>query len=289
MISHFLPEGFDGSRGVALLAGRGIYPVLVNERLRKFNIPVRLVAFEGEAANALINEFPENERAIIKVGQLGGLLKSLKKFGMGYALMAGQVTPKRLFNGLVPDFKAAMVLARLKKRNAETIFGAIAEEIEQIGVEMLDARSFLDDNLADEGVMIGKIKVDQEYITHAIDIAKQMACLDIGQGVVARKGTILAVEAFEGTDAMLRRAGEFGASEAFLIKTVKQKQDYRFDVPVFGLRTVEVMAESGIFTAGLEAGNTIILEKEKVFLEAKRKKMCLFGYVAHDIGGVNGV
>lgn len=287
MISHFLPEGFDGSRGVALLAGRGIYPVLVSERLRKLNIPVRLVAFGGEASDELINEFAENERVVISVGQLGGLLKALKKFGVGYALMAGQVTPRRLFNGLTLDFKAAMVLARLKKRNAETIFGAIAGEIEQIGVEVLDARSFLDDNLADEGVMVGKNRVDQEYITHAIDIAKQMAYLDVGQGIVARKGTILAVEAFEGTDAMLRRAGEFGASEAFFIKTVKEKQDYRFDVPVFGLKTVEVMAESGIFIAGLEAGNTIILEKEKVLLEAKRRKMCLFGYGGR--GGINGV
>lgn len=285
MLSRFLPKDFDNSKPVALLAGRGIYPILIKERLKKLNIPVRLVAFEGDTSDDLVNEFSKSDRVTINVGELGALLKALKKFDAGYALMAGQIKPKRLFHGLTPDLKATMVLARLKQRNAETIFGAIANEIEQIGVQMLDARSFLDDQLADSGIMVGKLKVAQEYIDHGIDIAKQMAFLNIGQGIVARKGTILAVEAFEGTDAMLNRAGGFNASEAFFIKTVKENQDYRFDVPVFGLKTIEVMANSGILIAGLEAGNTIILEKEKVLLEARRKKITLFGYIAETKGG----
>jgi DUF1009 family protein len=278
MISRFLPKDFDSSKGVAILAGRGVYPILVYEALKKLNIPAKLIAFEDEASDKLINSFPKNDQVLINVGQLGNLLKSLKKFKIGYALMAGQITPKRLFKGLTPDLKATVLLARLKKRNAETIFGAIAEEIEHIGVEMLDARSFLDDQLADQGTMVGKAKIDKDYLDHAIDIAKQMAYLDIGQGIVARKGTILAVEAFEGTDAMLQRAGEFEASEAFFIKTVKASQDYRFDVPVFGLKTLDVMSESGIFIAGLEADKTIILEKTKVLSEAIKKKITLFGY-----------
>lgn len=278
MISRFLPKDFDSSKAVAILAGNGIYPILVAESLRKSNILTKLIAFEGEASDILVNSFPNADRAIINIGKLGSLLKSLKKFEVGYALMAGQITPKRLFKGLTLDLKATMLLARLKRRNAETIFGAIADEIEQIGVQMLDARAFLDDQLADKGTMAGKAKVDPEYLKHAIDIAKQMAYLDIGQGIVARKGTILAVEAFEGTDAMLRRAGEFEASEAFFIKTVKANQDYRFDVPVFGLKTIEIMAESGIFIAGLEAGKTIILEKSKVLSEANKRKITIFGY-----------
>lgn len=271
MISRFLPKDFDSSRAVAILAGRGIYPMLVSENLKKLNIPSKLIAFEGEASTELIDSFSKDDRVIINIGKLGSLLKSLKKLDVGYALMAGQITPKRLFKGLTPDLKATMLLARLKKRNAETIFGAIAQEIELIGVRMLDARAFLDDQLADEGIMVGKAKIDREYLDHAIDIAKNVAHLDIGQGIVARKGTILAVEAFEGTDAMLKRAGEFEASEAFFIKTVKANQDYRFDVPVFGLKTVDVMAKAGILIAGLEAGKTIILEKAKVLSEANKK------------------
>ena len=278
MISHFLPSDFNSSSAVAILAGRGIYPMLLSESLKKLNISAKLIAFENEASEDLVNSFSKDDRVLINIGQLGNLLKSLKKFDVGYVIMAGQITPKRLFKGLTPDLKATMLLARLKKRNAETIFGAIAKEIELIGVRMLDARAFLDDQLADEGTMVGKVKVDQEYLHHAIDIAKKIAHLDIGQGIVARKGTILAVEAFEGTDAMLRRAGKFEASEAFFIKTAKANQDYRFDIPVFGLKTIEVMAEAGIFVAGLEAGKTIILEKAKVLSEASKRKITLFGY-----------
>lgn len=289
MLSRFLPAGFDRLKPVAIIAGRGLYPVLVHQSLKRLNIPVKLIAFEGETADDLVNDFVSKDRVIVRVGELGRLLKGLKKMEVGYALMAGQIAPKRLFRGLHPDLKAMMILARLKTRNAETIFGAIAEEIEGIGVGLLDARSFLDDDLADQGVMVGKVNVKWDYINHAIGVAKAIAALDVGQGIVARKGTVLAVEAFEGTDAMLRRAGEFEASEAFFIKTVKVNQDYRFDVPVFGMKTLEVMEEAGIFLAGLEAGKTIILEKSKVLLEAKRRKITLFGYFGDGGEGGYGV
>lgn len=278
MISRFLPKNFDKSKGVAIIAGKGLYPKLVNRSLKKLDIPGYLVAFEDETEEDLWADFPDNRKVRIKVGQLGHLLKALKKLGVGYAIMAGQITPRRLFKGLHPDLKATLLLAKLKTRNAETIFGAIVNEIEKMGVTMLDARAFLDDQLADLGVMVGKLGIKWEDIEHAVGIAKQMAKLDIGQSIVARKGTILAVEAFEGTDVMIKRAGDMEASEAFLIKTAKVNQDMRFDIPVFGMKTLEVMANAGILIAGLEAGKTIILEKEKVLLEAKRRKITLFGY-----------
>lgn len=278
MISSFLPTEFDSSKSVAIIAGQGVYPILVYERLKELKIPAKLVAFEGETSLDLLKMVPKIDQETVKVGQLGRLLKALKKLGAASALMAGQITPKRLFKGLSLDLKATVVLSRLKTRNAETIFSAIAQEIEKIGVQMLDARAFVEDQLAENGVMVGKLKISNDYINHAIDVAKTIAQLDIGQGIVARKGTILAVEGFEGTDLMLGRAGEFGASEAFFIKTVKWNQDYRFDVPVFGLKTLEVMAEAGIFVVGLEAGKTIILEKAKVLKEAKDYKITIFGY-----------
>ncbi|PWU05193.1 MAG: DUF1009 domain-containing protein [Verrucomicrobia bacterium] len=278
MLSRFLPKGFDSKEPVAIIAGKGKYPVLVYERLKACHIPIRLIGFEGETANSLLEKVNEENREMVKVGQLGHLLKALKKLGAGSAIMAGQITPKRLFRGLALDWKATMVLARLKKRNAESIFGAIAEEIEKKGIAMLDARAFLDDQLAEERTMVGKLKVAKHYVDHGIEVAQKMAQLDIGQGIVARKGTILAVEAYEGTDAMLKRAGEFEASDSFFIKTAKVNQDYRFDLPVFGLNTVEVMAKAGILVAGLEAEKTIILEKDKVLEEARKQGITIFGY-----------
>lgn len=282
MYSQFLPKDFDSKKPIAVIAGSGLYPELTVKALKKHKLAVSLVAFEEETSAELLRAFPEDYKITVQVGQLGKLLKALKNFGVGYAIMAGQVTPRRLFDGLVPDLKAIMLLAKLKKRNAETIFGAIAEEIENMGVKMLDARAFLDDQLADEGVMAGVLDVDSEYIEHGVEIAKEMARLDVGQGIVVRKGTILAVEAFEGTDQMLKRAGQFKADGSVFIKTVKPKHDYRFDVPVFGLKTIQSMVESGIRYAGLEARNTLILEKEKVLKEAAMNKLTLFGYKSNE-------
>ncbi|HLP08989.1 MAG TPA: UDP-2,3-diacylglucosamine diphosphatase LpxI, partial [Opitutaceae bacterium] len=217
-------------------------------------------------------------RRMLLVGQLGKALDSLEKFNAGYALMAGQITPRRLFKGLHPDWKAARILFSLKRRNAESIFGALAKEIAALGVTLLDARAFLDDELASEGPMTGKFSVPAEFLDHGIHIAKEVARLDIGQGVVVRKGTVVAVEAFEGTDAMLRRAGEFKTDHLLFVKTVKPRQDYRFDVPVFGLRTLESMRDAGIEHAALEADSTIVLDKQRVLDQARAWKIQLFGY-----------
>jgi DUF1009 family protein len=276
--SQFLPDDYD-RQPIGLIAGKGGYPMITAELIRRAGLPVRLVSFYGETEDELIESFPAAERCQIKVGQLGKLLKSLDKMGCGYALMAGQLTPKRLFHGLHPDIKALKILNSLKLKNAETIFGAIASEIEALGIRMLDARSFLDDQLASEGLMTpGKLKARPEYIEHGIRIAKGISELDIGQGCVVRKGTVLAVEAYEGTDPMLQRAGTFKTDGLIFVKTVKRKQDYRFDVPVFGERTLDVMHASGIQTAALEAGRVIMLNKEQLLKQAKALKIELYGF-----------
>lgn len=278
-LSAYLPADFDPRRPVALIAGRGDYPIITAAALRRAGVPLRLVAIDEETSPELIAGVPERERVHLNVGQVGKLLSALKDFGAGYALMAGQVKPKRLFHGLTPDLKAAQILFRLKRRNAETIFGAIAEEIEQLGVRLLDARAFIDDQLAHAGPMSGKkLPVDREYLEHGIHIAREIARLDIGQGCVVRKGTVLAVEAFEGTDAMLRRAGTFKTDETLFVKVVKPSQDFRFDVPVFGLRTLETMREAGLGAAALEAGKVILLDKPAVLARAKEWDISLYGF-----------
>jgi DUF1009 family protein len=277
--SAFLPDRFDPRRPLALIAGQGIYPVLVARAARAAGIPVRLVAFEEETLPELVASFAEADRRTIKVGQLGAMLKALRDFDAGAALMAGQITPRRLFKGLHPDLKATRILLSLKRRNAETIFGAIAAEIEALGIALLDARSLLDDQLATTGCMTGKkFPIERDYLDHGIQIARECARLDIGQGCVVRKGTVLAVEAFEGTDEMLRRAGGFKTDDALFVKTVKARQDWRFDVPCFGQRTLETMREARLAAAALEAGKVIILDRAAVLEQARAWGISLFGF-----------
>lgn len=277
--SAFLPATFDPRRPIALIAGQGVYPVLIASAIRAAGLPLKLVAFEEETRPDLVASFADSDRRTLLVGQLGKMLKTLREFGAGYALMAGQITPRRLFKGLHPDLKAVRILASLKRRNAETIFGAIAHEIEELGVTLLDARSFLDAHLASPGCMTGKnFPIARDYLDHGIHIARESARLDIGQGCVVRQGTVLAVEAFEGTDEMLRRAGTFKTDDALFVKTVKTKQDWRFDVPCFGSRTLETMREARLSAAALECGKVIILDKPAVLAQARAWGISLFGF-----------
>jgi DUF1009 family protein len=277
--SAYLPEAFDPSRPLALIAGQGIYPALVARAARAARVPLRLIAFEGETDPALVATFPEADRHSVHVGQVGKTLRLLEGFGAGFALMAGQVTPRRLFDGLRPDLKAAQMLLSLKRRNAETIFGAVAKEIEALGIRLLDARAFLDDQLAVPGCMTGdRFPIEKDCLDHGIHIARECARLDIGQGCVVRKGTVLAVEAFEGTDEMLRRAGSLKADAALFVKTVKARQDFRFDVPCFGMKTLETMRDSGLRAAALESGGVILLDKPAVLEKARSWKISLLGF-----------
>ncbi len=278
-LSAFLPVDFDPRKSVTLIAGQGIYPRLIAAAVRTAGLRLTLVAFEEETQPDLVASFAESDRRLLLVGQLGKMLKCLREFDAGYAIMAGQITPRRLFKGLHPDLKAVRILAALKRRNAETIFGAIAREIDAQGVTLLDARSFLDEHLAAPGCMTGKtFPIERDYLDHGIQIARECARLDIGQGCVVRQGTVLAVEAFEGTDEMLRRAGAFKTDGALFVKTVKAKQDWRFDVPCFGGRTLETMREAHLTAAALEAGKVIILDRPAVLEQARAWGISLFGF-----------
>ncbi len=277
--SAYLPETFDPKLPIALIAGKGIYPMLVAKAAREAGVPVKLIAFEDETSAELVASFPDADRHTVRVGQVGRTLRLLAEFGAGYALMAGQVTPRRLFHGLQPDLKAAQILLSLKRRNAETIFGAVAKEIEALGIRLLDARAFLDDHLAAPGCMTGgRFPIDREYVDHGVHIARECARLDIGQGCVVRKGTVLAVEAFEGTDEMLRRAGSLKADDALFVKTVKARQDFRFDVPCFGMLTLETMRGSGIRAAALESKGVILLDRPAVLEKARSWGIALLGF-----------
>jgi DUF1009 family protein len=279
VLSRFLPADFDPSSPIAIVAGQREYPIKVVESIRRCGLTPCLVALEGETDPALFESFSESTRASIKVGQIGRMLKSMKKLGARYAIFVGQVTPGKLFRDLHPDLKALTLLATLRERNAHSIFGAIAREIEKIGVTMLDARAFMDDYIAGPGLMTpGKLKADPQQIDFGIRIAKEIAQLDIGQGVVVRKGTVLAVEAFEGTDEMLGRANKYKTDKLIFVKTTRPKQNPYFDWPVFGSKTIETMAASGITTAALESDKVVMLDKPRLIEQAADSDIELWGY-----------
>jgi DUF1009 family protein len=276
--SRFLPPDLAPGKPFAVIAGKGRYPALLVESARARGAQVRLVSFEEETDPALIATFAAAERRAVPVGKLGQLLDSLQELGVAGAVMAGQVTPRKLFSGMVPDLKLVALMASLRERNAESIFGAISAEIEKTGVRMLDARVYLDDHLASAGPMTGFFSsVSAEERAFGVRMAQEMARLDVGQSVVTAKGTVIAVEAFEGTDNMLKRCAATGGKEMLLTKTTKHAQDFRFDVPCIGLRTLESMAEGGVRRASLQVDGVIMIDKPAVIARAKELGLYLEG------------
>lgn len=213
----------------------------------------------------------------LRVGQLGKLLAFFKKSGVRRVIMAGQIAPKNLFD-LRPDWKALLLLARLKQRNAESIFAAIADELKRIGVELLPATTFLDSYVANAGLIAGPklSRREQDDVEFGWKIAKEASRLDIGQTIVVRNGTVLAVEAFEGTNEALRRGGSLGRKNAVMIKVAKPDQDMRFDVPVIGVETVRIAGEARVRVIAVEAGKTLLLDREALIDLAARLGVSIF-------------
>jgi len=260
-----------------LIAGSGDYPRLVIESARSAGVRhLALVSFEGETLPEL--EALADEVYRMKVGQLGKLLDAAKKSGSTKALMAGQIAPGNLFN-LRPDLRALVLLARLKVRNAETLFGAVASELASAGVELLPATTFLEENIAGKGQLAGpRLKPRQiEDLEFGFRIAKESSRLDIGQTVVVKNGTVLAVEAFEGTNEAILRGGRLGRSGSTMVKVSKPGQDIRFDVPVIGTKTLETAAEAKVHAIGIEAGATLLLDRTAVARAADELAIAIYG------------
>lgn len=179
--------------------------------------------------------------------------------------MAGQIAPKNLFD-LRPDWKAFLLLGKLKERNAESIFAAIAGELAKVDVELLPATTFLEDCLVSAGLIAGAklSRREQEDVDLGWKMAKEIARLDIGQTVVVKNGTVVAVEAFEGTSEAIRRGGALAREDAVMIKVAKPNQDMRFDVPVIGVETIRVAAEAKLRVIAVEAGKTLLLERKAI-------------------------
>jgi len=212
----------------------------------------------------------------MRVGQLNRLLKFFSEHRVHHAIMAGQIAPKNLFD-LRPDWKALLLLGKLKQRNAESIFAAIANELAAIDVELLSATTFLEDSLAQSGLIAGpKLSRQEEHdVELGWEIAKQIARLDIGQTIIVKNGAVVAVEALEGTNEAIRRSGELAGSGAIMIKVAKTNQDMRFDVPVIGVETIRITAEARVRVIAVEAGKTLLLERDAIVDLANRSKISI--------------
>jgi len=262
---------------LGIIAGSGVYPLLLADAARVAGVKkISVAAFTDETSPDISNRADQIEW--LRVGQLGKLLHFFRGINVRHAIMAGQIAPGNLFS-LRPDFKAMFLLARLKRRNAESIFGAIADQLAEIGIELLPATTFLDHLLAPNEQFAGpKLRErEEEDIAFGFEIAKQLSALDVGQTIVVKNGTVLAVEAFEGTNEAIRRGGLLGKKNAIVIKVTKPRQDMRFDVPVIGTETLRVATEAKIRAIAVEAGRTLLLEKAALIDLADRSKISLVG------------
>jgi DUF1009 family protein len=253
-------------RTIGIIAGNGVYPETFIAAARRHEPGTRLViaAFENETKPELAAL--ADATAWFRVGQLGKLIKFFRHEGATEAVMVGQIAPKNLFD-LRPDLRTLLLLARLKERNAETLFGGIADELAKDSITLLPATTFLGDHLPGPGPVCGPAFGKRQLADAAFGfrIAKATSDLDIGQTVLVRHGTVLAVEAFEGTNACIRRGGELGrGKDVLLVKVSKPRQDFRFDVPVIGQQTVTACAEAGVSGIAIEAGKTLLLEPAAV-------------------------
>ena len=262
---------------LGIIAGNGAYPQVLAKAARSAGVTrISAVAFNGETdpkIGKLVDQIDW-----LRVGELNRLLSVFRKSGVRQAIMAGQIAPRNLFD-LHPDWRALLLLAKLKRRNAESIFSAIAVELERIGVTLLPATTFLDQFLASNGVIAGPklSRRERSEIDFGWDIAKRIASLDIGQTIVVKNGTVLAVEGFDGTNETIRRGGALSGGGAVAIKVSKPNQDLRFDVPVIGMETIGVAAEAKVRVIAVEAGRTLLLDRDRVIETASEREISIVG------------
>ncbi len=270
---------------LGIIAGNGEFPLILARSARQQGVG-RLVAaaFEGETDPEIGKAVDEVEW--VKIGQLNKLIEVFTSRQVKRAVMAGGITPANLFKNLRLDFRMMAVAARLKVRNAETIFGAIGEELGKDGVALIDPRPFLGDAVPKAGCLTRQkpSKDQQEDMDYGWRIAKEVSRLDIGQTVVVKEGTVLAVEGFEGTDECIRRGGDLAGEKGggVVVKVSKPNQDFRFDIPCVGRRTIESCAAGNIAVLAVEAGSCLLLDKDAVLGEADKHGVRIVAVPLHE-------
>jgi hypothetical protein len=260
-----------------LIAGNGKFPFLVIEGARRHGVQMIVAAIREETS-------PEIEKVAARlewmsVGQLGRLISFFKRERVECAIMAGQVKHNQIFRlNALPDLRMVRLLARLKARNTDSLIGAIAEELEREGIRLLDSTTFLEPLVARPGVLTRRAPSRQEKadIEYGLQIAHQIAGLDLGQTIAVKDRAVIAVEAMEGTDAVIARAAQITCRRPFVVvKVAKPHQDMRFDVPVVGLKTIRAMAEAGATALSVTANKTLLFDKEEMLNLANERGISL--------------
>jgi hypothetical protein len=260
---------------IGVIAGRGIYPHELVQCARRQGVEhISAVAFKGETRRDIAAEV--DEITWLNVGQFDTFLKTVAGMRPNHFVMVGQIAPKNLFRTR-PDKRMFELLKSLPSLNAHTLFGAVCSELEKQGVTLLPAHLFMESAMPAAGALTQRLPDEREQrdIELGLQVAKVTSGIDIGQTVVIKEGMIVAVEAFEGTDQTIRRAGKLAGRGTVVVKVAKRGHDMRFDIPVMGMRTLKTLRKAGVSAMAVEAGRTILLERERVCREADRLGMAL--------------
>jgi UDP-2,3-diacylglucosamine hydrolase len=248
-----------------LIAGNGDFPFLVLEGARSRGIEMAVIAIREEASPRLERE--AKRLHWISLGELSRGIDLLHREGVKHAVMAGQVKHNKLFSAIRPDWRLAKLLLSLPAKNTDSLIGAIARVLQEEGIELVDSTSFLGPLLASAGSLTRRSPDESEAadIEYGRAIGRQIAGLDVGQTVVVRDRACVAIEAMEGTDETIERAARLaGGRRLVVVKVSKPRQDMRFDVPVVGTKTIEVMSRANATALAIDAGRTLVFDREAV-------------------------
>src|SRR5256885_4765615 len=247
-----------------LIAGNGKFPFLVVEGARRAGAELAVAAIKEETDPAI--EKIADKLTWVGIGQLGRMIRFFKREGVEKAIMAGQVKHVQIFSGALPDVRMLKMLLSLPRRNTDALIGGVAAELAREGIELIDSTYFLQDQLAAEGVLTRRAPDERERgdIEYGLEVAREIARLDLGQTIVVRARACVAIEAMEGTDATVRRAGQLARGRLTVVKVAKPDQDMRFDVPVVGTPTIQTMIEAGATCLCITSGKTLIFDKEQM-------------------------
>ena len=261
---------------IGLIAGNGQFPFLVLNSAREQNVDVVVAAIKEETS-------PEIESAgypvhWLRIGELGKLIRVFRKAGISKAIMAGQIKHAQIFGSGIPDLAMLKMLIGLKQKNTDSLIGGVARVLDENGITLLDSSSLIESHIAKHGSLTrrGLNKSEKADVEYGRPVARKIAGMDIGQTIVVRNRAVVAVEAMEGTDAVMLRAGELANKKNLtVIKVSKPGQDMRFDIPVIGISTVDIMIECGATALVIDAGRTLVFDREAVRQKADRHGMSI--------------
>lgn len=260
-----------------LIAGNGQFPFLVIDGAKRAGESLAVVAIKEETEKN-IGDVAEHVEWV-GVGQLGKMISFFKNAGVTKAIMAGQVKHVQIFSGSLPDVRMLKMLWNLPRRNTDALIGGVADELAKEGIELIDSTFFIKDHLAPEGVLTKRkpTDVERQNIEYGLHVANEIARLDLGQTIVVRASACVAIEAMEGTDLTIQRAGELANGKLTVVKVAKPDQDMRFDVPVIGVPTIRFMIDAGATCLSVAAGKTLIFDRDETIALANKSGIAIVG------------